>query len=397
VKQVSGFEQEDSDGNIDSSSLKKELEAIREKINDFSYRYYVLNSPIVSDLEYDQLMRCLEEIESVHPQWITPDSPTQRVGGGLSEGFRKVNHPAPILSLASVTDLEGVRSWIERISKVDERVLNADFTIEPKIDGLTIVVHYENGILSMAASRGNGEVGEDITSNVKTIRSVPLKVRQTEQYPNIPQRLVVRGEAFIRLPDFESLNKEMAAAGGRTYLNPRNTAAGALRQLDPELTAQRPLTWFCYSIVDVSEEYLLPKTQWERLNLLKDWGFPVSSFSTYVEDIEQVIQLCEERLTEREQMDFEVDGIVIKINDIQLSDDLGIVGKDPRGALALKYPAQEVTTKLLEIKTNVGRTGVITPFAVLEPVKVGGLLFSMPRCIILILSRKRIFGRGIGY
>ncbi len=373
MKQVSGFEQEDSDGNIDSSSLKKELEAIREKINDFSYRYYVLNSPIVSDLEYDQLMRRLEGIEAVHPQWITPDSPTQRVGGGLSEGFRKVNHPAPILSLASVTDLEGVRSWIERISKVDERVLNADFTIEPKIDGLTIVVHYENGILSMAASRGNGEVGEDITSNVKTIRSVPLKVRQTEQYPNIPQRLVVRGEAFIRLPDFESLNKEMAAAGGRTYLNPRNTAAGALRQLDPELTAQRPLTWFCYSIVDVSEEYLLPKTQWERLNLLKDWGFPVSSFSTYVEDIEQVIQLCEERLTEREQMDFEVDGIVIKINDIQLSDDLGIVGKDPRGALALKYPAQEVTTKLLEIKTNVGRTGVITPFAVLEPVKVGGV------------------------
>ncbi|MCD4753418.1 MAG: NAD-dependent DNA ligase LigA [Anaerolineaceae bacterium] len=369
---MSHFEQEDS-GNTDNSSLKDQLEALKEKINEYAYHYYGPNASMVSNAEYDQLFKQLEGIEASHPEWVTSGSPTQRVGGVLSEGFQKVNHPAPILSLASVTDLKGVRSWVERISKLDERVLKADFTIEPKIDGLTIVVHYENGILSMAASRGNGEVGEDITSNVKTIRSVPLKLRKIEQYPDIPQRLVVRGEAFIRLPDFETLNEEMAAAGGRTYLNPRNTAAGALRQLDPGLTAQRPLTWFCYSIVDVSDEFLLPETQWERLNLLKNWGFPVSSFSTYVEDIERVIQLCEERLTERAQLDFEVDGIVIKINNIQLSDDLGIVGKDPRGALALKYPAREVTTKLLEIQTNVGRTGVITPFAVLEPVKVGGV------------------------
>lgn len=372
MKQISHFEQEDS-GNTDNSSLKDQLEALKEKINEYAYHYYGPNASMVSNAEYDQLFKQLEGIEASHPEWVTSGSPTQRVGGVLSEGFQKVNHPAPILSLASVTDLKGVRSWVERISKLDERVLKADFTIEPKIDGLTIVVHYENGILSMAASRGNGEVGEDITSNVKTIRSVPLKLRKIEQYPDIPQRLVVRGEAFIRLPDFETLNEEMAAAGGRTYLNPRNTAAGALRQLDPGLTAQRPLTWFCYSIVDVSDEFLLPETQWERLNLLKNWGFPVSSFSTYVEDIERVIQLCEERLTERAQLDFEVDGIVIKINNIQLSDDLGIVGKDPRGALALKYPAREVTTKLLEIQTNVGRTGVITPFAVLEPVKVGGV------------------------
>ena len=350
---------------------KKRYEEIKAQLNENAYRYYVENAPVISDAEYDRLYRELIQFEELHSDWVTADSPSQRIGGEVLEGFTKVTHPAPILSLASVTDLEGVVVWRDRIARLDERVLDADYVIEPKIDGLTIVVHYENGFFVRGVTRGNGEIGEDITANVRTIRSVPLKLREGEDVYPFPNRLVVRGEAFITLADFEKLNAEMEANGERTYQNPRNTAAGSLRQLDPSLTASRPLTWFCYWVVDSSGT--LPSTQWERLSLLQDWGFPVSDFSTYAKDFDAALKICEERLPKRDELTFEADGIVIKLNDLNLRESLGIVGKDPRGALALKYPAREEITTLKEIRTNVGRTGVITPYAVLEPVEVGGV------------------------
>ncbi|NSW52407.1 MAG: NAD-dependent DNA ligase LigA [Anaerolineae bacterium] len=350
------------------------LQVLKQQLNEYAFHYYVNNTSLVSDAEYDRLMQELEGIEAAHPEWVTPDSPSQRVAGIPSEGFTKVTHPAPILSLASVTDIAGVQAWYERILKLDERVAQTSFTIEPKIDGLTIVLTYTNGILTLGATRGNGEVGEDITPNIRTIRSVPLQLRQGPDGPLIPANLVVRGEAFISLPDFERLNLRLQEAGERTYLNPRNTASGALRQLDPALTASRPLTWFCYSIVAMSDDAPRPRTQWQTLEWLRAWGFPVSDYSALAHDIHEALSLCEQRLPERDALQFEADGIVIKINEIDIADSLGFVGKDPRGALALKYPAREVTTILDAIRANVGRTGVITPYAELAAVELGGVV-----------------------
>ncbi|MBN2048701.1 MAG: NAD-dependent DNA ligase LigA, partial [Anaerolineaceae bacterium] len=349
MNQNSLFDSVPSDSNRtpEEEALFDEMHALRKELNYHSYRYHVLDSPVVSDLDYDRMMRRLEAIESQHPEWITADSPTQRIGAAPSEKFEKVAHPAPILSLASVTDTAGVRAWYERIARLDERVLGADFTIEPKIDGLTIVLHYRNGVLVQAASRGNGEIGEDITQNVRTIQSVPLRIPLQDDTPPVPPYLVVRGEAFITLKDFETLNQKLQEQGEKTYLNPRNTASGSLRQVDPGLTAARPLTWLCYAVIQADGE--IPHTQWEILEHLRAWGFPVSDFSTRANDIDEVIRLCEERLPKRDELAFEADGIVIKLNDLVLADDLGIVGKDPRGALALKYPAREVTTRLNEI------------------------------------------------
>ena len=357
---------------MNDSAIRLELEKLKSEINHHNYRYHVLDAPVVSDAEYDQLVIRLRAIEASHPDLVTPDSPTQRVGGVLSERFDKVTHPAPILSLASVTDLEGVRAWFERILKLDERLISADFTVEPKIDGLTIVLHYHNGVFVQGATRGDGLVGEDITPNVRTIGAVPLRIPVDPHGPAAPERLVVRGEIFITLSDFEALNQRLEEAGERTYLNPRNTAAGSLRQLDPRLAASRPLTLLTYAVVDAEGVSL--DTQWGTLLYLEALGFPVGSYSEHVKDIDTVLEVCADRLGRRDELPFEADGIVIKVNNLQLADDLGFVGKDPRGALALKFPAREVTTTLEDIRVNVGRTGVLTPFAVLEPVEVGGVI-----------------------
>jgi DNA ligase (NAD+) len=348
---------------------QKRYQELKKLLTEHAYRYYVKNVPTISDAEYDRLYRELITLESIHPDWVTSDSPSQRIGSEVQEGFSKVEHPRQILSLASVTDLEGIVAWRDRIAKLDDRVMDADYVIEPKIDGLTIVLHYENGVLGRGVTRGNGIIGEDITANIRTIRAVPLRLR--DETASYPERLVVRGEAFITLQDFEKLNEKMEANGEKTYQNPRNTASGSLRQLDPALTASRPLTCFCYAIVDHSGD--LPNTQWEQLSLLRAWGFPVSDFSTHAKTLEEVLEICAERITSRDDLTFEADGIVIKLNDLNLQESLGIVGKDPRAALALKYPAREEITVLKEIRTNVGRTGVITPYAVLEPVEVGGV------------------------
>lgn len=357
---------------MNNSGLRQELEYLKEQMWLHSYRYYVMDAPLISDAEYDQLMQRLREIEDMHPDWITPDSPSQRVGAEVSEKFARVRHPRPILSLASAADLPGVQNWFDRIYRLDERVKQADFTVEPKIDGLTVVLHYRNGIFVQGATRGDGEFGEDITANLKTIGALPLRIPVDKNGPLPPPYLVVRGEAFIMLKDFDELNQRLLEAGERTYLNPRNTAAGSLRQLDPQLAASRPLTLLTYAIIDA--EGNVPQTQWESLQFLVKLGFPVGHYSSYCKNFHEVMTYCETQMNKREEIPFEVDGIVIKINDMRLADNLGWVGKDPRGALALKYPAREVTTTLKEIRVNVGRTGVLTPYAVLEPVNIGGVI-----------------------
>ncbi|MEI8131870.1 MAG: NAD-dependent DNA ligase LigA [Leptolinea sp.] len=351
---------------------RQKFEALKADINLHNYRYHVLDHPIISDGEFDRLIVELRQIESDNPQWITPDSPSQRAGAAVSAKFSKLPHPHPILSLANAFGTDEIRAWIERIARIDERVLLSDFVVEPKIDGLTVVLHYENGILVRGATRGDGEIGEEITSNLRTIRSLPLKIPVSADGPTPPHRLVVRGEVFIYLKDFETLNLRLQEAGEKTYQNPRNTAAGSLRQLDPSLTAKRPLALLTYAIVDSDGE--VPAKQWDVLQYLKALGFPVSTQAEFCPDLDCVIKSCEERAETRDTLTYEVDGAVIKINDLRLADSLGIVGKDPRGAMAFKFPAREMTTRLNDIGVNVGRTGVLTPYAILEPVEIGGVV-----------------------
>ncbi|MFC1922496.1 NAD-dependent DNA ligase LigA [Chloroflexota bacterium] len=356
---------------MDTTQLLARVEELRQEIRYHNYRYYVLNEPVVSDSEYDQLMIELRQLEEQYPEWITPDSPTQRAGAPPAERFTKLPHPAPILSLGNAFDDDDVRAWFERIGKLDDRVEDADFVVEPKLDGLTVVLHYDHGNFSRGATRGDGETGEDITRNLRTIRSLPLRVPIEPNGIEIPEKLVVRGEVFMYLKDFEQLNQRLEEAGEKTYLNPRNTAAGSLRQLDPSLTATRPLALLTYDIV--ASDSGTWRTEQERMDFLKRIGFPVVDWE-YCVDIESAIKRSLDLVTARHDLSYEADGAVIKINDLGLSEELGVVGRDPRGAIAFKFPAQEVTTQLLDIGVNVGRTGVLTPYAILEPVEIGGVV-----------------------
>jgi DNA ligase (NAD+) len=355
-----------------AKDLRQHLEELRRQINFHNYRYNVLDDPIISDYEFDQLMQELRSIEEEHPEWITPDSPTQRAGGQPAEKFTKVRHPAPILSLANSFGPQDVRAWYERILRLDERVEQAQYVIEPKIDGLTVVLHYHDGRFIQGATRGDGEVGEDITSNLRTVRSIPLQIPVDPKGPQPPARLVVRGEVYMNIADFEKLNQRLEQNGEKTYLNPRNTAAGSLRQLNPNLTAGRPLRLLTYAIV--AHEGDIPQTQWETLAYLRSLGFPVTHEAQFCQDLDAAIRVAESWAERRESLPYEADGIVIKIDDLRLVDDLGSVGKDPRGAMAYKFPAQEVTTQLVDIGVNVGRTGRLTPYAILEPVEIGGVI-----------------------
>lgn len=357
---------------INDRALNRQLVSLREQINYHNYRYHVLDDPVISDYEFDQLLAELMRIEEQHPQLVTPDSPTQRAGARPADKFSKVRHPAAILSLANAFSADDVRAWYDRIRKLDERVETAQFVVEPKIDGLSVVLHYRQGQFELGATRGDGEVGEDITPNLRTVRSLPLRIPVGPAGPQPPGYLVVRGEAFINIADFDQLNQRLEEAGERTYLNPRNTAAGSLRQLDSGLTASRPLNLLTYAVVAADGAF--PDTQWGRLALLRDLGFPVTQHTRLFDSLEEAIAWVESWADRRQQLPFEVDGMVIKVNDIRLAEDLGFVGKDPRGSVAFKFPAQEVITQLLDIGVNVGRTGVLTPYAMLEPVEIGGVV-----------------------
>ncbi len=346
------------------------LQELQEQLRFHNYRYYILNDPVISDHEFDRLYRELVELEGRYPEYRTADSPTQRAGTEPSESFGRLDHPAPILSLDNAFSPEELLAWRERILKLDNRVNQSAYTLEPKLDGLTVVLHYESGIFVRGATRGNSLAGEEITENLRTIRSLPLRIPQDPDGRAAPARLVVRGEAFIKLSDFDNLNKKLEERGEKTYVNPRNTAAGSLRQLDSSLTAKRPLTLLVYQVVDSSDP--LPATQLGALEFLRMMGFPVPDFD-FCQTLEEVIELLNKWDQLRETLDYEIDGVVVKLNDLALTEELGVVGKAPRGAIAYKFPAQVVTTRLEDIKTNVGRTGVLTPYAVLAPVEIGGV------------------------
>src|SRR5512141_870612 len=354
-------------------STKSRYEELKQQIHFHNYRYHVLDAPVISDLEFDKLLNELKQIEAEHPDWVTPDSPTLRAGAMPADRFVKVSHPAPILSLANAFGADDARGWFERVSRIDDRVESAKFVVEPKIDGLSIVLHYHDGVFVQGATRGNGEIGEDITANLRTIAAIPLRIPVDEEGPKPPKVLVVRGEAFMPIKEFEELNRRLEEAGLPTYLNPRNTAAGSLRQLDSAETASRVLTLLVYQIIH-SEGGKVPTLQWEILEDLKALGFPVTDVAKRFDDVGKAIAYTETWDKRRDELPYEADGMVIKIDDLKLAADLGFVGKDPRGAIAFKFPAREVTTKLLDIRVTVGRTGVLIPNAVLEPVEIGGVV-----------------------
>lgn len=359
-------------------SPDKRADWLRAQLHEHNHRYNVLDAPVISDAEYDALMTELREIESEHPDLIMSDSPTQRVGGAVAAGFEKVRHPKPILSLSNAFDASDVRAWRERIHAYAEKnVTNFesfsgsfdDYVVEPKIDGLTIVLHYDQGVLARAATRGDGEIGEDITANARTIRDLPLKLMGQV----VTGHLAVRGEAYMSLADFRVYNKRAIAAGEKPLANPRNGAAGGLRQLDSAMSAKRPARVLCYSVLLGTN---LPTTQWETLLWLAQLGFPVSKVARRFASLDDAIAYCEAYAAKRDDMPYEIDGMVIKINDLTLADALGFAGKDPRGATAFKFPARESTTILRSVTIKIGRTGAITPTAVLEPVQVGGITIS---------------------
>ncbi|MEI7470200.1 MAG: NAD-dependent DNA ligase LigA, partial [Chloroflexota bacterium] len=344
--------------------------ALRAQLLDHSYRYYVLSQPVISDAEYDALTRELREIEAAHPDLITPDSPTQRISDGISEGFAKVQHPQPILSLSNAFDAADVRAWHERIRKYAEqqgiRGNFDDLVVEPKIDGLTIVLTYENGLLTQAATRGDGNIGEDITANARTIKSLPLKLRKNSDdfsFSILNSKFSVRGEAFMTLAEFEKYNIAALAADEKPLANPRNGASGGLRQLDPKLTAKRPLSILCYQVLSAKSEVLNNKellstsdlalsTQRSTLNYLRELGLPVSPIAQCFDHLEAAIGYAESYIEKRDTLGFEIDGMVIKLNDLVLAEKLGYVGRDPRGAVAFKFPARESSTILRAVQVK---------------------------------------------
>jgi DNA ligase (NAD+) len=360
------------------------VESLREQLRYHLYRYHVLDDPVISDAEYDALMRELRALEDAHPELIAPDSPTRRVGAAPSEKFAKVRHPMAMLSLGNAFDEGDLRAWRGRIVRLLGEQAQIAYVVEPKIDGLAIALTYAEGRFVRGATRGDGEIGEDVTANLRTIPSVPLalgvgsreigdgdKTPTPNPQPLIPTSIEVRGEIYMRIADFERLNERLAAAGERVAANPRNAAAGSLRQKDPNITAGRPLRFFAYAPGPCEGVRL--RSQWETLQLFRALGFPVNQDARRFEDFEQVIAYCREWMSKRDTLDYEADGIVVKVDSFAQQEELGIVGRDPRWAIAFKFPARETTSKLLDIVVNVGRTGVITPNAVIEPVNIGGV------------------------
>lgn len=351
---------------------------LRRLLNEYSYHYYVRSTALVSDAEFDTLYNELKAIEGDHPDWIAPDSPTQRAGSDLSEDFPKTRHAAPILSLGNAYNAEDLQAWEDR----NRKLLPADFvpsyTLEPKLDGLTVVLTYEDGLLTLAATRGNGEIGDVVTPNIRTIRSIPLRIPAHADAPLAPGRLIVRGEVLYLKSDFEAVNRRQIEQALPAYINARNTASGSLKQKDSRITASRPLTGYFYSIVEVSHipPGIMLDTQWDRLLYLRDMGFLIAPDAALYPTLSHIIQQIPTWESRRNQLDYEIDGVVVKLNDLRAAAELGVAGKDPRGAVAYKFPAQEASTRIIEVVHTVGRTGRVVPNARLEPVFIGGVTVS---------------------
>ncbi|MGI6367263.1 MAG: NAD-dependent DNA ligase LigA [Anaerolineae bacterium] len=345
---------------------------LRALISHYGHLYYTEDAPAVSDAEYDALMQELRTLESRRPELITPDSPTQRVGAQPAPQFVRVVHPQPMTSLEDAFTEEDVRAWYRRAERFLGETQAPAFVAEPKIDGLAIALTYEQGQLVRGATRGDGTVGEDVTANVRTVRNVPLRIPVGRSADiHAPSLIEVRGEIYMPRDLFERMNSERLAQGLEPFANPRNAAAGSLRQLDPQITASRPLRLYAYSIGHV--EGAPVASQWDALAYLRRLGFPINRDIRRLTDLEVVIRFCREWMDRRDQLNYEADGVVIKIDDLALQQRLGVVGNAPRWAVAFKFPSREATTRLNEVRVNVGRTGVLTPYAVLEPVRLGGV------------------------
>lgn len=350
------------------SETKLRIEELRDQIRHHDYLYYVQNEPEISDADYDALMRELEALESRFPEFVTPDSPTQRVGGQPSELFAPVEHRVPMLSLDNAFSWEELEAWGRRIERNLGR--EADFVCELKVDGVAVALAYEEGAYVQGATRGDGRIGEDITANVRTIRAVPVKLRGKKH----PQLMEVRGEVYLPITAFERLNRDLAERGERTFANPRNAAAGSLRQKDPRVSASRPLKLWCHSLGHV--EGMRFQRHSEALEYLREVGLPVNPDIAKLTTLKEVFEYCERWQERRHHIDYEIDGVVVKVDQINLQEELGATSKAPRWAIAYKFPPEERTTLLKEIAVHTGRTGRVTPFAVLEPVYVGGVTVS---------------------
>jgi len=351
-----------------ADSVKHRVRRLREEIAEHNHRYYVLADPSVPDAEYDRLMRELEALEHDNPELVDPDSPTRRVGARAAEGFETVEHEVPMLSLANAFDADEVREFDRRIRETID-IDQVAYTAEPKLDGLAISLRYESGRLVRAATRGDGRAGEDVTANVRTIRAIPLRLRREDA----PDPLEVRGEIYMTRSGFAELNRGLSDEGARTFVNPRNAAAGSLRQLDPQITARRPLRFFAYSAIAGDADTGLGDGQHAALERLAELGFPVSSMARRARGVEDLLAFYQEVQASRADLDFDIDGVVYKVDDFDQQRELGYVSRSPRWALAHKFPAEEEMTRIDRIDVQVGRTGKLTPVARLEPVFVGGV------------------------
>jgi len=349
------------------------IEELREAIRYHNYRYYVLDDPVISDAAYDQLMQDLQTLEDRFPELKTPDSPTQRVGGEPRDALGLVDHPYPMLSLKAVYEEEDVRSFDETC-RGDLGTDSVAYTAEPKYDGLAVELIYEDGRLSTASTRGDGQTGEDVTPNVKTIKEVPLALMSQEGL-SIPDRLVVRGEVYMRKDEFQSFNERRAEEGEDRFANPRNAAAGSVRQLDPNVTARRPLHIFLYAVANADD--LAFDTHWDVVQTLPKWGLrPNLDYTELCEDADQAVAYHETMAERRDDLPYEIDGVVYKVNRLDYQDTLGVRTRDPRWALAYKFEPRRATTKLEDVEFQVGRTGRVTPVAILQPVHIGGVEVS---------------------
>ncbi|TMP46541.1 MULTISPECIES: NAD-dependent DNA ligase LigA [unclassified Pseudoalteromonas] len=354
-----------------SSPIFEQISQLRAQLEEHNHNYYVLDAPSIPDAEYDRLMRELSALEQANPEFQSPDSPTQKVGGAALDKFEQVTHQVPMLSLDNAFSEEEFAAFNRRIKErlMDNKELT--FCCEPKLDGLAVSIIYRDGVLVQAATRGDGMVGENITQNVKTIRNVPLKLRGDD----FPAELEVRGEVFMDSAGFVKLNSEAEKRGDKVFVNPRNAAAGSLRQLDSKVTAKRPLMFYAYSTGLVADGQL-PEDHYQQLAKLTDWGLPLCPETKLVEGQQAALDYYQDILTRRSSLAYEIDGVVIKVNDKKHQERLGFVARAPRWAIAFKFPAQEEITQLLDVEFQVGRTGAITPVARLEPVFVGGVTVS---------------------
>ncbi|QOR20191.1 NAD-dependent DNA ligase LigA [Haemophilus parainfluenzae] len=353
-------------------SLQQQIDTLRQDLRRYEYEYHVLDNPTIPDAEYDRLFHQLKALEAAHPELITADSPTQRVGAKPLSGFAQIRHEIPMLSLDNAFSDEEFYAFVKRI---EDRLIRLPepltFCCEPKLDGLAVSILYVNGVLTQAATRGDGTTGEDITANIRTIRNIPLQLLMD----NPPTRLEVRGEVFMPHAGFERLNQQALEKGEKTFANPRNAAAGSLRQLDPKITSKRPLVLNAYGI-GIAEGVDLPNTHYDRLQWLKSIGIPVNPEIRLCNGTDEVLDFYRDIQNKRSSLGYDIDGTVLKINDIALQEKLGFISKAPRWAIAYKFPAQEELTRLNDVEFQVGRTGAITPVAKLEPVFVAGVTVS---------------------